>query len=592
MTPPREQKAARRRLATARRVRGRAACGGRRRGVVLLAVLVVVTILALGAYTFSRAMTVEAQSAHMYGRAVQAQMLADSGVELVMTLLANPQLLEEMGGNLYHNPMAFENVLVRDDARTAWRGRFSVLAAVEGSEEDAVRFGLFDESSRLNLNALLQMDSQGDQAAQALLGLPGMDSETADAIIDWLDSDTVPRTFGAEDEFYGPFVTKNGPLDTLEELLYIRGVTPGLLLGEDYNRNGLLDPNENDAGLYYPDDNGDGILDRGWLPYVTLYSRETNVSADGRPRINLNDQDQNALVDQLSEEFGEEVADFIRLYREYGPYQEPDELEEPQEEQEDTGANAASGSRGGEQSGFGVQSGGAAQGGGNVQFSSILDLIDARVQDRSQSQNQGGGQGGQPARGAAGPTRSTGPAGPTGPTGASGPAGGSPEEQDEPPIIESPFRSQDARSYLPQLYDRLTTRSERVIVGRVNVNMAPPAVLAGLPGMDEGTVGQIAAMQATANTSPEDIYRTPAWLFTENIVTLEQMKELDRWVTARGGVYRVQIVGYFEQGGPTARVEAVIDTTEAGAPRLVYWRELSELGEGFNRAALQGTSSE
>lgn len=579
LTMPNERRTAPRSLPRHPRQCGR---GAPRRGVVLLAVLVVVTILALGAYTFSQSMTVEAQSSHMYGRAVQAQMLADSGLELVMTLLANPQLLEEMGGNLYHNPAAFENVLVRDDPGAPWRGRFSVLVAVEGQpEEDAVRFGLLDESARLNLNALMQLDAQGDLAAQALLGLPGMDVELADAIIDWLDSNATPRPFGAEDEYYGAFATKNGPLESLDELLYVRGVVPGLLLGEDYNRNGLLDPNENDGALYFPDDNGDGVLDRGWLPYVTLYSREANRSADGRPRINLNDQDQNALGEQLAEEFGQEVADFVRLYRQFGPYQEPDELEEPQQEPEDASANEASGSAGG----VAAQSGGAGQGGGNVQIGSILDLIDARVQDRSQNQNQGGGQGGQPAGGPGG-------AGPAGPTGAPGQAGGSPEQQNEPPIIESPFRSQDARNYLPQLYDRLTTRSDEVIVGRVNVNAAPRAVLVGLPGMDEGIVEQIMAMQSTANTSLEEIYQTPAWLFTENVVTLEHMKRLEPWVTARGGVFRVQVVGYFDEGGPTARIEAVIDTTESGPPRLLYWRELSELGEGFKRAALRGSASE
>ena len=35
------------------------------------------------------------------------------------------------------------------------------------------------------------------------------------------------------------------------------------------------------------------------------------------------------------------------------------------------------------------------------------------------------------------------------------------------------------------------------------------------------------------------------------------------------------------KGGPMARVEAVIDTN-GGKPRIVYWRDLSELGKGFD----------
>jgi hypothetical protein len=46
-------------------------------------------------------------------------------------------------------------------------------------------------------------------------------------------------------------------------------------------------------------------------------------------------------------------------------------------------------------------------------------------------------------------------------------------------------------------------------------------------------------------------------------------------------VYRVQVIGYFEGGGPTSRLEAVIDTT-GGKPRVAYWRDLTELGRGFD----------
>ena len=45
-------------------------------------------------------------------------------------------------------------------------------------------------------------------------------------------------------------------------------------------------------------------------------------------------------------------------------------------------------------------------------------------------------------------------------------------------------------------------------------------------------------------------------------------------------MYRVQVLGYFDQGLPMARVEAVIDTN-GGKPRIIYWRDLSDLGKGF-----------
>jgi hypothetical protein len=56
---------------------------------------------------------------------------------------------------------------------------------------------------------------------------------------------------------------------------------------------------------------------------------------------------------------------------------------------------------------------------------------------------------------------------------------------------------------------------------------------------------------------------------------------LENYITARSQVYRVQSLGYAASGGPVARVEAVVDTNN-GRPRVLYWRDLSELGKGFD----------
>ncbi|HZT83104.1 MAG TPA: hypothetical protein VFA26_22945, partial [Gemmataceae bacterium] len=77
------------------------------------------------------------------------------------------------------------------------------------------------------------------------------------------------------------------------------------------------------------------------------------------------------------------------------------------------------------------------------------------------------------------------------------------------------------------------------------------------------------------------IFQTPAWLVTEANVPVATMKQLDQYITARSQVYRVQSVGHFDGGGATARVEAVIDLN-AGRPRIVYYRDLTGLGKGFD----------
>jgi hypothetical protein len=80
-------------------------------------------------------------------------------------------------------------------------------------------------------------------------------------------------------------------------------------------------------------------------------------------------------------------------------------------------------------------------------------------------------------------------------------------------------------------------------------------------------------------------HNTAAWLVTESVVTLQQMRQLDRYLTTRGDVYRGQAVGYFDKGGPTSRLEFIIDATQK-PPRVVFLRDLTDLGKGFTPGQL------
>ena len=61
--------------------------------------------------------------------------------------------------------------------------------------------------------------------ASWLMAMPGMTDDVADAILDWIDEDDEPREYGAEWDYYAqlqpPYKPKNGPLDTVEELLLV-----------------------------------------------------------------------------------------------------------------------------------------------------------------------------------------------------------------------------------------------------------------------------------------------------------------------------------------------------------------------------------
>jgi len=159
-----------------------------------------------------------------------------------------------------------------------------------------------DEASKLNLNTA---------TAEMLEKLPGMTPELAAAIVDWRDEDDEPSPDGAESQAYelgdNAYTCKNGPFESVEELALVQGCTWEILYGEDANRNGVLDPNENDGDVSWPPDDRDGVLDPGIIEYLTVWSREPNTQSDGSPRINVNGN-RSQLVQLLTEKLGESKA--------------------------------------------------------------------------------------------------------------------------------------------------------------------------------------------------------------------------------------------------------------------------------------------
>ena len=185
------------------------------------------------------------------------------------------------------------------------RGRFSIVAPqFPGAAGQRLRFGLENESARLNLGALLRWDEREPGAAQrALLALPGMTPAIADAILDWIDPDAAPRPQGAEDDYYRglgvPYGPRNGVPQCLEELLLVRDVTRELVFGSQPDAAALTAP-AGDAGGSRP---GWAALaaDATWAALLTVCSAERNETLDGRPRINVNRPELAELHQQLAE---------------------------------------------------------------------------------------------------------------------------------------------------------------------------------------------------------------------------------------------------------------------------------------------------
>ena len=572
-----------------------------RRGVVLVVVLVVVMMLALGTYSFTQLMTAELSATDTYQRESQARALADSGIELAAAVLGEP---DDAGlrTDVYDNAALFQAVLARDAEQPRRRARFSVVAPLPPDMGSGVRFGLVDESSKLNLNALVTYDVEDEELTDALMQLPGMTYDVANAILDWIDDDELPRSGGAEAEYYGnlspPIEPRNGPIDSLDELLHVRDVTRQWLYGEDANRNGLLDPEENDGAANLPHDNADGVLDRGWAPYLTVVSREANRRADGTPRINVNGDDLAALFDELVTEFDEETAQFIVAYRMSGAAggesesgNSPDSSSVTQSQGGTSGAQNGGGRGAGDNNG---QSGGGQEGSG-------------------QSSGAGQGSAGQNGNGQSGDVQGNGGSGSQGTETRGGlaiPSDGGGEKiaslydligvtvevemngaQQE---IESPW-SDEASSLgesLPKMLDALTTIDAETIEGRINVAEASREVVSAIPEVKDELVPVLLAAQANSGGaySSDPLHASAAWLLVEGHVELEDMRTLDRYITGRGDVYRVQAVGHFDAGGPVVRSEAVIDAM-ALPPQVLWVRDLTNLGAGYTTQQLLGVDA-
>ncbi|MCS7468174.1 general secretion pathway protein GspK [Stieleria sp. ICT_E10.1] len=531
----------------------------RRRGFFLVLVLLVVVVATLSVYSFTGVMVAYDDAAYLSGDLVRARVAADSGAEAIRLILSQPRMMRDEMGGVYNNPNLFQAIAVSNqDAANVCD--FSVPAPDlnENGMLSGIRFGLQDESARLNLNTLTVLDenSEGLMAALSLLSdpdsadvlpdsiatalllaLPGMTEEIADSIMDWLDADDEVRPYGAELEYYSglptPYEPTNGPISSVEELLLVSGMTPTLLFGADTNRNGVLDPDEQQRFNVTVDT--PGAL--GLAAYFTIHGQEANKQRDGTFRVNINADDLEILYEDLTDVLGDDVyASFICAYRMSGaPSASIGGAALPD------AANAAPGDEPANDGGIwtaDLLENFDLSAGGGIEFTQVLDLIDATV-------TVGGG--------------------------------------DDAVTYRSPFTLLTAGVYLPLIMDKLVTSDTPAMPGRINVNECPAELLYGIPFLTEEQVGMILEARGTETDDENRFYET--WLMVEGIVTLPEMRNLVPLLTGGGDVYRAQIVGYFESTGLAHRQEVIIDATTVN-PKIVSYRDLSHLGRAFDVSVL------
>jgi DNA uptake protein ComE-like DNA-binding protein len=226
-----------------------------------------------------------------YGDRIQARYLALAGVEKAKALLYQDTLDRKRAeknhtGFLYDDPDDFRDVALGP-------GTFSVIRRSAMEEGGQTIYGISDEEGRLNLN---------QTSPEELAKIYGVTPEIAAAITDWKDDDNNISPGGAEAEYYmglkPPYLPRNGPFQSVRELLMVRGISRDLLLADDKKQNGLLPRTA--QGPSVPRGGATGrresdSLDAGLANIFTVDGWVENSNAAGDDRINIQTADENAL---------------------------------------------------------------------------------------------------------------------------------------------------------------------------------------------------------------------------------------------------------------------------------------------------------
>ena len=195
------------------------------RGFALVAVLLVLAVLGVIGAEFAFSMRLEASAVRAYKDGVAGMHLAEAGIEQAIREIAADFALA--GACRDGDPVRFyasdrtpRPPLPRKD-----------IALGNGSFE----YEISDEEARLNVNA-----SPPERLDRLLssLGIQKIERDTiVDSIQDWRDANEEHRLNGAESDYYlkqpVAYRSRNANLESVYELLQIRGVTEALFRGTD-----------------------------------------------------------------------------------------------------------------------------------------------------------------------------------------------------------------------------------------------------------------------------------------------------------------------------------------------------------------------
>lgn len=196
------------------------------RGSVLMSVILMLAILAIFTVAVNRQASQQLILGPWVRDRVMARGLANAGVARAMLEIQADKFMtfDALNETWASNEGAFHDVPLGG-------GSFSVECPEGMNEKDAnenPRYGLCDESGRINVNLASE-----DVLTRLVLVVSndieeGKAREIAQSIVDWRDGDDAQLAGGAESTYYrslaAPYVARNSNLESVDELLMIRGI--------------------------------------------------------------------------------------------------------------------------------------------------------------------------------------------------------------------------------------------------------------------------------------------------------------------------------------------------------------------------------
>jgi len=247
----------------------------KKRGVALVIVLLVVAIMTVSIMEFSYSVRVDLHLAGNMRDDIQAMTVARAGLELAKGIL-NYDIMQ-MGnqkGAIYYVP-GEETDFTKQFWSQACKFPPIPIELDQGLTGEVIGV-ITDEGGKIPLNLLVDptkgppddVNKNLEAVLKRLFKIKGVDENLVEAIEDWIDPDSIPRTYGAEGSSeYSP---KNGPMTTVAELRMVKGM---LEKGEDkeqmtpFQKLMTVLPREGD------EERGMCVLDSLDSPFLTAYPR-------------------------------------------------------------------------------------------------------------------------------------------------------------------------------------------------------------------------------------------------------------------------------------------------------------------------------